>query len=343
MANLAKTMPFACCPPAFVPSHDGGLFSAQPSRKQLFLRKQVGAPNGFLAEFRRTINVMRRMSSPSCPAPRQCRLSSTVLCTISTAGLPRQQLRRNQSTLRPKKAARPQALKCQSPARRLSRPDIHPPQVPSPAASKLMDQLDELASDLAAKGRSSSEEAVETMPETSPVSIELQAVEPSIQVPPRSDFGHNPFAAGSQPARRRMIVTSAGVCLAALLGAGIAWQSDFIAPTKSTNEFEPRRDKTGCHYVRSAAFGKRDPDPTGPNYTKPQRRSHRPNWGSNSRQWRKTWPLCGVVLSNSPPSRNSLPPPNNSWINSPLNKRNSSPSRNKWRKISRNCRRQSKA
>ena len=146
-------------------------------------------------------------------------------------------------------------------------PDIHPPQVPSPAASKLMDQLDELASDLAAKGRSSSEEAVETMPETSPVSIELQAVEPSIQVPPRSDFGHNPFAAGSQPARRRMIVTSAGVCLAALLGAGIAWQSDFIAPTKSTNEFEPRRNKTGCHYVRSAAFGKRDPDPTGPSYT----------------------------------------------------------------------------
>lgn len=115
-------------------------------------------------------------------------------------------------------------------------PDIHPPQVPSPAASKLMDQLDELASDLAAKGRSSSEEVVETMPETSPVSTELQVVEPSIQVPPRSEFGHNPFAAGSQPARRRMIVTSAGVCLAALLGAGIAWQSDFIAPTKSTNE-----------------------------------------------------------------------------------------------------------
>jgi chemotaxis protein histidine kinase CheA len=122
-------------------------------------------------------------------------------------------------------------------------PDIHPPQVPSPAASKLMDQLDELASDLATKGRSSSEEAVETMPETSPVSTELQAVEPSIQVPPRSDFGHNPFAAGSQPARRRMVVTSVGICLAVLIGAGIAWQSDFVAPSKSTNESTPAATK----------------------------------------------------------------------------------------------------
>ena len=44
---------------------------------------------------------------PACPAPRQCWLSSTVLCTISTAGLPRQQLRRNQSTLRPRSSPGP--------------------------------------------------------------------------------------------------------------------------------------------------------------------------------------------------------------------------------------------
>ena len=43
LANLAKTMPLACCPPAFVLSHRGGLFSPQTSEKQLFLRKQVGA------------------------------------------------------------------------------------------------------------------------------------------------------------------------------------------------------------------------------------------------------------------------------------------------------------
>src|SRR4249920_2029360 len=65
MANLAKTMPFACCPPAFVPSHDGGLFSAQTSQKQLFLRKQVGAPNGFLAE-----SAERSTSREGCRPPR---------------------------------------------------------------------------------------------------------------------------------------------------------------------------------------------------------------------------------------------------------------------------------
>jgi len=103
--------------------------------------------------------------------------------------------------------------------------DIHPPQVPSEAASKLMDQLDELASDLAAKGHS-----------TSSASAEPKAVEPSIQVPPRSDFGHTPFAAGSRPMRPRTVLTSVGVCLAALLGAAIAWQSDFGAPSKSASD-----------------------------------------------------------------------------------------------------------
>src|SRR5262249_41299985 len=94
-------------------------------------------------------------------------------------------------------------------------PDIAPPQLPSAAGSKLMDQLDELASDLAAKGHSSPEDAVATIAQTSKASAETQPVEPSIQVPPRSDFGHTPFAAGSQPMRRRMVITSAGVCLAA--------------------------------------------------------------------------------------------------------------------------------
>jgi len=114
--------------------------------------------------------------------------------------------------------------------------DIHPPQVPSAAASKLMDQLDELASDLAAKGHSSRDEASETVRATSSASAEPKAVEPSIQVPPRSDFGHTPFAAGSRPMRPRTVLTSVGVCLAALLGAAIAWQSDFGAPSKSASD-----------------------------------------------------------------------------------------------------------
>jgi uncharacterized membrane protein YccC len=36
--------------------------------------------------------------------------------------------------------------------------------------------------------------------------------------------------------RPRTVITSVGVCLAALLGAAIAWQSDFGAPSKSAND-----------------------------------------------------------------------------------------------------------
>jgi len=137
--------------------------------------------------------------------------------------------------------------------------DIQPPQLPSPAASKLMDQLDELASDLAAKGHSASEKTVETIAETSNAFAESQAVEPSIQVPPRSDFGHTPFVAGSQPGRQRIIITSVGVCLAALLGAAIAWQSDFGAPSKSANDSNAAATKQAVPAATQASAPKTAP------------------------------------------------------------------------------------
>ena len=221
-------------------------------------------------------------------------------------------------------------------------PDIQPPQVPSPAASKLMDQLDELASDLAAKGRSSSEEAVETIPETSHVSIEPQAVEPSIQVPPRSDFGHNPFAAGSQPMRRRMIVTSAGVCLAALLGAGIAWQSDFVAPTKSTNEFEPRRDKTGCRYVRSAASAKVTPAQPAP-VTQAATPSPSPELAKQLETMAQDLAAVRRSVEQLTAKQEQLAAAQQQLDQLAANRHNLSPSRNSSRRISRNCRRPSKA
>ena len=69
----------------------------------------------------------------------------------------------------------------------------------------------------------------------------------------------------------------------------------------------------------------------------------RQSWPSSLKQWLKIWPPCDAVLSNSAPSRNSLPPPNNNWISSHPNRHNSSPSRNSSRRISRNCRRPSRA
>lgn len=143
-------------------------------------------------------------------------------------------------------------------------PDIEPPQVPSATASKLMDQLDELASDLAAKGHSSSEEVVETIPQTSHVSTEPQIVEPSIQVPPRSDFGHAAFAAGRQPVRQRMVITSVGVCLAAVLGAAIAWKSDFVAtsqPTTDSNLAAPKQAAPAAAQASAAKTAPAQPAP----------------------------------------------------------------------------------
>jgi len=137
-------------------------------------------------------------------------------------------------------------------------PDIHPPQLPSAAASKLMDQLDELASDLAAKGHPSSEEVVETVPQTPKVSAEPQA-EPSIQVPPRSDFAHPAFAAGRQPARQRMVITSVGVCLAAVLGAAIAWKSDFGATSKPTTDSNLAAPKQATPAAAQASAAKTAP------------------------------------------------------------------------------------
>jgi hypothetical protein len=113
-------------------------------------------------------------------------------------------------------------------------PEIQPAQAPSATTFELISQLDELASDLTAKGHASSEESVPAAEENADSSTAPEVAEPSIRVPPRSDFEQRPFATESEPKRRRMIFTLAGVCLAALAGAGIAWQSNF-GPTKSTN------------------------------------------------------------------------------------------------------------
>ena len=113
-------------------------------------------------------------------------------------------------------------------------PDNHPPKVPSAKTTELIDQLDELASDLAARGRPSADEVIKTPQEEPELFVELQVAESSIRVPPRADFEGNPFVSGRLPMRRRTIVTLAGVCLAALTGAGIAWQSNLFWPTAST-------------------------------------------------------------------------------------------------------------
>ena len=166
MANLAKTMPLACCPPAFVLSHGGGLFSTQTSEKSCFYANRLERQNGFFFQ-----------SAKRATPQGQCRASRAR--TNGSDGSARwpiydfdgwfasATMAPEASTLRPKRAARRRLLKCPIQKEALQpTPDIEPPQVPSATASKLMDQLDELTSDLAAKGHSSSEEVVETIPRT---------------------------------------------------------------------------------------------------------------------------------------------------------------------------------
>ncbi len=51
-------------------------------------------------------------------------------------------------------------------------PDNHPPKVPSAKTTELIDQLDELASDLAARGRPSAEEVIKTPQEEPELFVE---------------------------------------------------------------------------------------------------------------------------------------------------------------------------
>lgn len=132
-------------------------------------------------------------------------------------------------------------------------PDTHPPQMPSAKTSELIDQLDELASDLAARVRPSSDEGISAAQKEPELSVESQIAEPSIRVPPRSAFEYNPFMSGNLPMRRRTIATLAGVCLAALTGAGIAWQSNLVWPTASTTGVDVATPKVAAGAPASAA------------------------------------------------------------------------------------------
>jgi chemotaxis protein histidine kinase CheA len=143
-------------------------------------------------------------------------------------------------------------------------PDIHPPQVPSAKTSELIDQLDELASDLAARGRPSSDEVIKAAQKEPELSVESQVAEPSIRVPPRADFEGNPIVSGRLPMRRRTIATLAGVCLAALTGAGIAWQSNLVWPTASTTGADVATPKVTAAAPASGASASIAPAQTAP-------------------------------------------------------------------------------
>jgi len=117
-------------------------------------------------------------------------------------------------------------------------PVIETAQVPSATTFRLMSQLEALASDLAIRGRDSSDQHdVENCHEESDFSAGLQATEPSICVTPRpSSF--DPFASDRPSIGRQIVFVLAGLFIAALIGVGgtFAWQSHGVWTMTSPNE-----------------------------------------------------------------------------------------------------------
>jgi hypothetical protein len=111
-----------------------------------------------------------------------------------------------------------------------------------------MSQLDALAADLAVKGRASSDQPVENVPEGSNFSGGLQAVEPSIRVPPRlSNFESDPFVGDGPLIGRRKVLTLASLFMAAVIGVGVAfaWHSYSAWTMKSPNDVDVAAGQSG--------------------------------------------------------------------------------------------------
>lgn len=104
-------------------------------------------------------------------------------------------------------------------------PAVKAAQAPSITTFELMNQLDALAGDLAAKERASSDQRIENVREDSNASAGMRVAEPSIHVTPRpAGFENELFANDRSFIGRRSVVALA---LVALIGAGAAyaWQS----------------------------------------------------------------------------------------------------------------------
>jgi hypothetical protein len=125
-------------------------------------------------------------------------------------------------------------------------------QAPSATTFELMNQLDALAQDLAAKShvsvdqrsepdqRSEAESAREAeVEEEVRIPPAMPAPEPSIRVSPRpSGFENDPLASDRRSTGRRTAFTLAGVVMAALIGvsATVAWQSYRVSTAKPPAE-----------------------------------------------------------------------------------------------------------
>jgi chemotaxis protein histidine kinase CheA len=133
-------------------------------------------------------------------------------------------------------------------------PAIQAAQAPSATTFELMSQLETLAHDLAVRERASSDQCIENVHEGSDFSAGLQAVEPSIRVPPRpASFENDPFASDRPPIGRRTVLTLASFFMAALIGVTLAWQSHRVGIMSSLNDVDAAAQQPASTPSRQAS------------------------------------------------------------------------------------------
>ena len=119
---------------------------------------------------------------------------------------------------------------------------------PSTKAFELMSELEALASDLAAKGRVSSDQFSGNLHERSDVSGELPAEEPSIRISPRpTGFESYQFTTDRPSTNRRTVIALASFFMVAVMGLGVtfAWHSLGAWTMKQFNDIDVTAGRRG--------------------------------------------------------------------------------------------------
>jgi len=151
-------------------------------------------------------------------------------------------------------------------------PVIESLQAPSATTFELMNQLDALAQDLAAKSHAAADEriesdqrsdaekiheAVEAEEEEEDVGIPaaVPAPEPSIRVSPRPTGFENDPLTGNGRSARRTVFKLAGVVAATLIGVGatVAWQSYRSSQAKAPADAVATAEQAGSHVPAAAS------------------------------------------------------------------------------------------
>ena len=151
-------------------------------------------------------------------------------------------------------------------------PAIQTAQAPSAITFELMSKLEALASDLAVKGRASSDQCIGNVHEESKLSSGLRTLEPSIRVSPRPCGLNDQFASDKPSIGRRTFRRVARFFITALIAALIGVAATFVwqfSTAKSPNDVAVAEKQSGFTPVGQASLQDAPPQPTSVTQTTP--------------------------------------------------------------------------